>query len=336
MQQRQHETQHYSQLRSIYLGGGTPSLLTTQELSLIFQHLDHIYTIPCDAEITLEANPEDMTDDHLACWLSLGINRLSIGVQATQNDQLDWMNRGHSFMQASKRIQNAQQCGFQNISVDYLIGLPFQTDILQDIQRLLSLNIQHISVYMLTVEKRTALYHQVQKNNIQLPNDGHIAAAFLAVHHALTQYGFEHYEISNYAKPHFRSKHNSSYWENQAYLGFGPSAHSFNGTNKRSKNVAHNLQYIKGILDNTPCLEHEILSHQQTYNEYIMLGMRTLQGVSAKTILAKWGDEVVKHFTTHIQYPIQQRWVHTEGDTYIPTLEGWLYVDTISSHLFLS
>lgn len=267
-------------IKTIYFGGGTPSLLPTLEIERILDAIAKNQSIENNVELTLEANPEDLTLEKLNELKSIGVNRLSLGTQSFIDSELKWMNRMHSSKQAIQCIQDAQDVGFDNISIDLIFGLPDQSksDWVHNLKTAIELNIQHISSYGLTIEEKTVLHHRIQKGEQKAPNESASANFFEMNMEFFPQQGFEHYEISNFAKKGFVSKHNSSYWQGEKYLGLGPSAHSFNG-NTRQWNVRSNAAYIQKGNEGQSFFEVEKLSITDKVNEHIMTGLRTKWGI---------------------------------------------------------
>ena len=270
---------------TIYFGGGTPGLLMNQELDSILSIIKANYKLMDNPEITLETNPENCTDEKLNFWLKSGINRLSIGIQVFDDQVLKWMGRQHNSEQAVKSVENARKSGFNNISIDLMYGLPY-TDLKHwkdQIELALSCQPEHISAYCLTVETKTLLQHQVKNKQIRLPDDDNNSEQFLCLIETLKSAGYQQYEVSNFSKPGFESRHNSAYWKQVPYLGFGPSAHSFDGK-KRRWNISNNAQYIKKINQKEIYWTEETLSNTEKYNEYILTGLRTTSGISVSYI----------------------------------------------------
>jgi oxygen-independent coproporphyrinogen-3 oxidase len=270
-------------IETIYFGGGTPSILNQTQLELIFVCLHENYTISPNAEISLEANPEDITEQLLRSWNGIGINRLSIGIQSFQDHYLQWMNRNHTSNDAINSVILAQKNGFENISIDLIYGLPNLSleQWKREIDTAINLNVVHISTYCLTIEERTALIKLVKKGDVELISEDEVELQMLYLMNKLESVGFEQYEISNFCKPQFESKHNSSYWKHASYIGIGPGAHSYN-RKSRQHNIANNALYIKHInaanLDLVTTTEK--LSDIDHYNEYILTRIRTKWGVS--------------------------------------------------------
>ncbi len=279
-------------IETIYFGGGTPSLLESDEIKAIMDALQENYLISSDTECTLEANPDDITTSGVKAWMQAGINRLSLGVQSFDDAELGWMNRAHTASQSLQSIDEIQEAGMQNFSVDLIFGSPLQSQdsLEKNTQLITSKKIKHISCYALTVEPRTVLFQQVKKGQTADTNPEQQANDFLFLMNYLQDAGYEHYEISNYALPGYRSKHNSSYWQGLPYLGLGPSAHGYDGINKRRWNIANNSIYIHELLNNRLPFEEETLEPVQQLNEYIMTALRTAEGISLERVSNKFGD----------------------------------------------
>lgn len=321
-------------IETIYFGGGTPSLLTTEELNRIFEVLSKNFTWEKNAEITLECNPDDLTKEKLTALKLAGINRLSIGLQSFNEEELTWMNRAHTAMQSEQSVKDAQDAGFNNITIDLIYGSKFQ-DVKsweETLRKATSLKVQHISAYNLTVEKRTALGVAVERRNEPLVDDEKSAAQFLLMMDVLGSKDFIHYEISNFAQKNFESRHNSNYWKGSHYLGIGPSAHSFNGTS-RQWNVSNNAVYIKGIKRNEPVVESETLSKDDKYNEYILTCLRTIWGCDLQNIQQQFGDKYADHFKENINRFIPA-YVKENNSIYTLTRDGKLLADKIATDLF--
>jgi len=283
-------------VETIYFGGGTPSLLNATHLDKIMEAIYTHYKIAAEVEFTLEANPDDMDVAKASMWKSKGINRLSIGIQSFQEDALAWMNRAHTTNQSHSAIEIAKKIGIHNISTDLIYGTPLLSDeaLLKDLEILHQYEIPHISCYALTVEEKTALYSLIEKKKIEDVDTEKQARHFEMVVHALLNKGFEHYEISNFAKPGHQSKHNSNYWKGTPYLGLGPSAHSFN-SNSRQWNIAHNQLYIHSLMENKVPFEIENLEVVTQYNEYVMISLRLQEGISLTEIESRFGEAFLQH-----------------------------------------
>jgi oxygen-independent coproporphyrinogen-3 oxidase len=328
-------------IETIYFGGGTPSLCSQEEIDSILEKIQSQFAVSQHAEITLEANPDDITVEKLAGWKQTGINRLSIGVQSFFEEDLRWMNRAHNAQQALDHLQLALQY-FPNITTDLIYGSPGLTDEKwkQNVDTALQLGIPHISCYALTVEPKTPLQKLIQLQKTEDVDPDKQSAQFLLLMDWLHTAGFEHYEISNFAKPGFRSRHNSSYWKGKHYYGFGPSAHSFDG-HTRWWNIANNNQYIEAIGKGTIPLEIEELTPLQKVNEYIMISLRTMEGVDIERLKNEsWGlsAERIKDITEELlqksTWYISNGHLQIKNDHLILTNEGKLLADGIAADLF--
>jgi len=313
-------------VETIYFGGGTPSLCTSQELKSIVETIKSVLNVINDAEITLEANPDDISDEMLAGWKEIGINRLSIGVQSFFEEDLKWMNRAHTAQQAIDTLQLAKK-HFDNITIDLIYGTPQLTNEKweQNVKTAVSLNIPHLSCYALTVENRTPLDKMIRQNKSPDINPDKQSEQFLLLMQWLEEAGYEHYEISNFARPGWRSRHNSSYWQGKKYLGLGPSAHSFNGIS-RQWNISNNNIYIESIKKGIIPLEKEILTETQKLNEYIMTSLRTVGGLS----LDITGKEMIDKSQKFIAAGLMK----LENNSLVLTREGKLLADGIAAELF--
>ncbi len=321
-------------LHSIYFGGGTPSLLAATELNPLFNTLSKHYLWDKTTEITLEANPDDITLEKLKIWKSSGINRLSIGIQSFLEEELKWMNRAHTAIEAESCVKMAQDIGFDNITIDLIYGSPFCNDTVwnNNIHKALELKVPHISAYNLTVEENTALSHFVKTGTSQDVDTEKSEKQFLTLIKNLESSGFIHYEISNFGHPGFFAVHNSNYWKGEPYLGIGPSAHSYDGT-VRKNNIAHNPKYIAALSENKTVYTVENLDIYTRYNETIMIGLRTIWGVNLATI-EHISSDLVPYFLKHIQPFILNGWVHTENKVFTLTRDGKLWADKIAVELF--
>ena len=320
---------------TIYFGGGTPSILTIDQLTTLINALRAQFTISPTAEITLEANPDDINTSKLLDWKLMGINRLSIGVQSFDETDLLWMNRAHTAAQANNCIQLAKEVGFDNITIDLIYGSPVLTDEAwkKNVDTAIAFGIPHLSCYALTVEPKTALDKLIQKKEVAAVDPDKQAHHFTLLLAWLALAGFEHYEISNFALPGHRSKHNSNYWQGKDYLGIGPSAHSFNGKT-RQWNIANNSLYIQSLANNTVPFEIEILSVEQQLNEYIMTSLRTLEGLSLAHIRAQWGDAFANTIQQAGTVLINRGYANLIDNYLVLTNSGKLMADGIASDLF--
>jgi oxygen-independent coproporphyrinogen-3 oxidase len=285
-------------IQSIYFGGGTPSLLSKKELQQIFNRLHQLFNIENSAEITLEANPDDLTAEKIAELQSCGINRLSIGIQSFYNKDLRWMNRVHTAEQAESAVKLSQDMGFNNISIDLIYGLPHSTtdEWEENLNKAFELNIQHLSCYSLTVEPRTPLAAFIKKGKVQDLKEELTATQFELLMKTAYENGWIHYEISNFCRENYYSKHNASYWTGEKYLGLGPSAHSFNGLT-RQWNISNNHKYLIALKDEKVPFKIESLSITQQFNEYIITSLRTMWGTDLEKIKnrfnATYSNEVI-------------------------------------------
>ncbi len=278
------------QVQSVYFGGGTPSLLETKELEKILQSIHKNFSLDAGAEITLEANPDDIRNEVLREWKDIGINRLSIGIQSFYDRDLLWMNRSHDADQAIKSIELALANGFENLTADLIYGIPMQShsEWEQNILTLTDAGIHHLSCYALTVEPRTVLQHMVLTGKTMQPDEKHASEQFEILTALTKEKEFEQYEISNFARNKNYAVHNTSYWKGNTYLGLGPSAHSYNGS-ARQWNISNNSKYMRGIEQHLPVSEEELLTTHQQMNERIMLGLRTQWGMDIKQFIAEFG-----------------------------------------------
>lgn len=321
-------------VETIYFGGGTPSVLTQQEIDGIIAAVYEHYRVVENPEITLEANPDDLTREKLDGLKQSKINRLSIGVQSFHQSDLEMMNRAHNATEALNSLTYARTL-FENISVDLIYGIPGLTAArwMQNIQILLDLGIVHISSYALTVEKQTALYKLIQKGVIPEPDEELAHQHFMMLIEVLEAHGFVHYELSNFAKPHYFSKNNSAYWLGKKYLGIGPSAHSFDGL-RRSWNVANNTVYIKSLEEGIVPSEYEVLRVQDRYNEYIMTGLRTIWGVNLKRVEEDFGLDYKTYLQDLAKPYLDKGLMQISGASLTITKEGKFLSDGIASDLF--
>ena len=322
-------------IETIYFGGGTPSLLKKAELEMIIEVLKANFNLASHFEFTIEANPDDINPVIAADWLALGVNRLSIGIQSFQAASLAWMNRAHSVEQSHAAIKIVQAAGFKDISADLIYGTPYLSDedLMADIVTLIQYNINHISCYALTVEEKTALHSMITKKQIEDIDTTKQARQFEIIVSALTAAGFEHYEISNFAMPGARSKHNSNYWNQVPYLGLGPAAHSFNG-DQRQWNIANNSLYFQSIKNKLVPFELENLSLTQKFNEYMMISLRKSEGFSTHYIKDVFGEKYEAYvMSTSPKYIALGQLKPTEKG-YTLTKEAKFFADGIASDFF--
>jgi len=322
-------------VETIYFGGGTPSILDVQELNMILEEVRSSFHIAPGAEITLEANPDDINPEKILAWKLSGINRLSIGVQSFYQSDLEWMNRAHSADQAIDSIRFARAGGIDNLTIDLIYGTPGLTDAhwIQNMVTAVSAGVQHLSCYALTVEPKTLLDQQIRKHLIPEIDTDQQARQFMLMVNFLESKGFEQYEISNFALPGFRSKHNSSYWKGAHYLGLGPSAHSFNGT-QRAWNIANNALYIQSITNGELNSEVEELSENMRLNEYVMTSSRTIEGISLLHVEKEFGlNRRLEVENKASKFLTEGKMIKNE-EKLVLTLEGRLFADGIASELF--
>jgi oxygen-independent coproporphyrinogen-3 oxidase len=323
-------------VESVYLGGGTPSILKIPEINSILEDIRKYFMLAGNTEITLEANPDDIDTGILREYRNLGINRLSIGVQSFFDDDLQYLNRIHSGARAEESVLQAQEAGFTNISLDLIYGIPTLTTEKwqKNLDKAFSLGIPHISAYSLTVEPKTELDLLIRKMKLPAPSEEDIVNHFHILLQMMKENEFEQYEISNFCKKDFYSRHNSMYWNGTPYLGLGPSAHSFNGTS-RQWNIANLVQYIDLVTRNEQFFESEELTEIQKYNEYVMVSLRTMWGCDLNTIKKKFGENPAAHFSNlSAQYLKSGEMIENSG-IYSLTDEGKLFADGIASNLFL-
>lgn len=324
-------------IHSVYFGGGTPSLLDSSEINRIIDRIAKHYDIESDAEITLEANPDDLTKDKVNQLKQTAINRFSIGIQSFFQEDLQWMNRAHNAQEARSSIMRVQDAGFENITCDLIYGFPLLSDLkwTANMQSLIELSVPHISSYAMTVEKKTALDHLINKGKTPALDEQQSAHQMLMLIDTLTAAGYEQYEISNFAKPGRLAKHNSNYWKGKHYLGIGPSAHSYNG-HSRSWNIANNAQYLQSIQKNELPLETEKLTINDRYNEYIMTSLRTKWGINLQAIADEYGSDWLKELLKNVEPYLNNKEVVLGSDKIITLTDaGKLLADQIASALFI-
>ena len=325
------------QIETIYLGGGTPSVLDHHELNQIFETLYANFDVSGNAEITLEANPDDLTTEYLKLLKHTPINRLSIGTQSFSNEILALMNRRHTAKQATESINKAAELGFNNITIDLIYGVPGQSILHweQNLDKALALPAQHLSAYHLTFEPNTAFGHKLKKGQMYEITENESYAEFDLLLNKTEAAGFEHYEISNFAKAGFRSRHNSSYWSTTPYLGLGPSAHSFNGL-KRRWNVSNNLRYIKSVHMGSCDHQTETLTQTDKLNEYLLTWLRTSKGINLQFIEENFGKLAAQNCLKTIANWVNEGYVFRKENSLILTRKGKFVADRISSDLFVT
>jgi oxygen-independent coproporphyrinogen-3 oxidase len=321
-------------VETVYFGGGTPSVLNADEINILLNTITNLHTVSANAEITLEANPDDLSKEKLQALRQTSLNRLSIGIQSFFDEDLAWMNRAHRANEAESSVKRAQDIGFENITADLIYGYPLLTDQKwkYNLDKIFELDIPHISSYSMTVEPRTALASFI-KTKKQAPMDEQQSAEqFILLMDAMQAQGFEHYEISNFCKPGHYSRHNSNYWKGVKYLGLGPSAHSYNGET-RQWNVANNAKYIVALEKSEIPAETETLSEANRLNEYIMTSLRTMWGLDLKN-LEKIAAGSTAELSKSLPEFFEKGWLVQKENTLSLTQTGKLYADHIASSLF--
>ncbi len=320
----------YETVESIYFGGGTPSLLSVEEFIMIIEKIKTDFVLKADTEITLEANPDDITEEKLIGWKKAGINRLSIGIQSFFDEDLKWMNRAHNAQQAIENLHLAKKY-FENITIDLIYGTPALTNEKwkQNVDFAISMNIPHLSCYALTVETKTPLYKMIKQGQTENVNPEKQSEQFLLLMEWMEKVDYEHYEISNFSKPGWRSRHNSSYWMGKNYLGIGPSAHSYNGT-ERQWNISNNNKYIESINKGIIPFEKEVLTPVQKQNEYIMTSLRTMEGMKLEKFDGVDLDKLIAASRKFIDSGL----IKLENNSLLLTNNGKLLADGIAADLF--
>lgn len=332
-------------LETIYFGGGTPSLLTQQELAQVFDTIHQFFRVETDAEITLEANPDDITSEKLRA-LKPFVNRLSIGLQSFYEPYLRFMNRAHNAEESERSVKLAQDHGFDNLTIDLIYGMSQQhlglmpsnvsdEDLWQqDLEKAIALETPHISAYNLTIEPQTALGNWLKKGKIKPVDEELSARHFEQMIRVLKQNEYEQYEISNFAKNSQYARHNSSYWKRRPYLGVGPSAHSFNGLS-RQYNVANNALYLRGIQEEKPVFELEELSVFDQVNDYVLTSLRTIWGCDLNVVWEMANIDLLKEQKYYVEKFLEKNWVEVRNNVLFLTEKGKLFADRIASDLFL-
>jgi oxygen-independent coproporphyrinogen-3 oxidase len=322
-------------IETLYFGGGTPSIINLEDLELLLNALQEKFIFSDDIEITLEANPDDITVAKLDLWKRAGINRLSVGIQSFIEEELVWMNRAHTATESLQCIEDIRSAGFTNFSIDLIYGSPLLSneDWKRNVEKVIEKGIPHISCYALTVEPRTALDKMIILHKKAPVDTEKQAEQFILLMQWMEDAGYDHYEISNFSKPGMRSKHNSSYWQGKKYYGFGPSAHAFDGKT-RQWNISNNALYIQALKKNIIPFEKEILTVTQQLNEYIMTSLRTMEGLDLVTVEERFGKKTSQHLQS-----ASEKWklggkLFTDHKKIILTREGKLFADGIAADLF--
>jgi oxygen-independent coproporphyrinogen-3 oxidase len=327
-------------IRTIYFGGGTPSVIAPSYIGKLIDQLSHNRPLERDVEITVEINPDDVSSAVIREWKAMGVNRFSMGVQSFDDAVLKWMNRAHAADQADRAIKTLQDAGLTNLTIDLIYGHGRHETMTweQDVERFLSYQTPHISAYALTVEEKTALGYFTEKGEYAPMHDESVVHQFLDLHQQLTQAGFEHYELSNYARSGFQSKHNTSYWQGIPFWGIGPSAHGFDGQATRKMNINNNPRYVKAWNQGAPrdAFEIEHLTPVQLANEYWMTGLRTAKGVDLNAFEIRWGLQLEKENTRLMDKWISSNHLALQENRLTCTPRGWMVMDAILSDMFLT
>ena len=326
-----------SNLKSLYFGGGTPSILKVDELQSIIDEVLKHFSFDPNIEITLEANPDDLDKNFLQNLVKTPVNRLSIGTQSFFDEDLKLMNRAHNSGEAESSIKRAQDFGLTNISIDLIYGSPTSNLEIwkKNLDKTIELQVPHISSYALTVEPKTALNTWISQGKIVAPKEAEQHEEFFYMTDFLKDNGFDHYEISNFGKPGFHSQHNSAYWKSQEYLRIGPSAHSYNGRNERSWNIANNQLYINSLNQSKLAKETEILTEKDQFNEMLMIGLRTIWGVDLTSLKEKFSTELLEKFQSEIKNKLEDGILQIENNHLKIPEKHWFLADGIAADLFL-
>jgi len=330
---RKHEIEE--PIQTIYFGGGTPSLLSENQINYIFDELNQNFDLSQVKEVTLEANPDDLNSSKLKALGNSPINRLSIGVQSFFDEDLRLMNRAHQAKEAEICIKNAQDFGFDNITIDLIYGSNTTTNEMwqMNLEKAIDLKIPHISSYALTVEPKTKLDADIENGRVKPLNEQHQETQFEMLQTYLASKNFIHYEISNFALDGFFAVHNSNYWKSKKYFGFGPSAHSFDGF-IRKWNVSNNSLYLKNIANNILPNEIEVLSEKDRYNEMIMIGLRTSWGLDIDDLMSEFSNDIVDEFSIELESLMQENLIIKEDNRILIPANKKFYSDGIASRLF--
>ncbi|WP_084403464.1 radical SAM family heme chaperone HemW [Epilithonimonas caeni] len=332
-----HDELENRSLRSLYFGGGTPSVLSVDEIRSLIDEIQKYFSFEEKIEITLESNPDDLNKNFLKELSNTEINRLSIGTQSFFDEDLKLMNRAHNASEAESSIKRAQDLGLENISIDLIYGSPTSNFGIwkENLNKTIELQVPHVSSYALTVEPKTALEKWIENGKVSSPEEVEQNQEFYYMKDFLKVNGFDHYEISNFGKPGFHSKHNSAYWKSEPYLGIGPSAHSYNGSLERSWNIANNPIYIKNLKQNILPKETEILSEKDRFNEMMMIGLRTIWGVDLGKINQNFSSEIINYLKQEIKPKLESGILEIENNYLKIAEKHWFLADGIASDLFI-
>lgn len=319
---------------TIYIGGGTPSVCSPAQIQSLIDSVRELWDCSAVGEITMEANPDDLTPDYLSALRRTDINRLSIGIQSFDNVDLALMNRRHTAQAAIEAVRNAQLFGYDNITIDLIYGVPGMTlsTWSDNVDTALSLDVQHISAYHLSIEEKSRFGRMASRGEISAVAEEASQEQYLLLHDKLTRAGFEHYEISNFARIGFRAKHNSAYWSGQPYLGVGPSAHSYNGRERRWS-TASIVKYLDGV-DGDAIYESELLSETDAYNEFIMTSLRTAEGVSTQRLREKFGACKLQYFMDSAEKLIARGMIIKSSDSVRIPYQHFLIADSVICEMF--
>ncbi|UQB70427.1 radical SAM family heme chaperone HemW [Epilithonimonas zeae] len=324
-------------LKSLYFGGGTPSVLSVDEIKSLIDEIQKYFSFDEKIEITLESNPDDLNKNFLKELSNTEINRLSIGTQSFFDEDLKLMNRAHNASEAESSIKRAQDFGLENISIDLIYGSPTSNFEIwkENLNKTIELQVPHVSSYALTVEPKTALEKWIENGKVSSPQEAEQNQEFYYMKDFLKDNGFDHYEISNFGKPGFHSKHNSAYWKSEPYLGIGPSAHSYNGSLERSWNIANNSIYIKNLNQNILPKETEILSEKDRFNEMMMIGLRTIWGVDLNKFNKTFSSEIIDYLKKEIKPKLESGILIIDNNYLKIPEKHWFLADGIASDLFI-
>ena len=322
-------------INTIYFGGGTPSLLSVSEISVIIEQLHKFYNISNNPEITLESNPDDLSKQKINELKQTPVNRLSVGIQSFFQEDLNYLDRTHDTAQAENALKYLQDSGFDNLTIDLIYGIPTSTNKMweQNLEKFFSFRIPHLSAYSLTVEQKTILYHQIKKQKLRQPEENKSIEQYKILLDRSKKYNFINYEISNFAKEGYFSKHNSNYWLGKNYLGLGPSAHSFNGIS-RQWNISNITKYIELINNNNIIFEKEILTKDQQYNEYVLTALRTIWGCDSDYIKNKFGQNYYEFFIKSSEKYLTKKMMIKNENSFVLSEDGKLFADGIAAELF--
>ena len=322
-------------INTIYFGGGTPSLLSVSEISVIIEQLHKFYNIINNPEITLESNPDDLSKQKINELKKSSVNRLSIGIQSFFQEDLNYLDRTHDTAQAENALKYLQDSGFDNLTIDLIYGIPTSTNKMweQNLEKFFSFRIPHLSAYSLTVERKTILHHQIKKQKLSQPDENKSIEQYKILLDRSKNYNFIHYEISNFAKKGYFSKHNTNYWLGKNYLGFGPSAHSFNGIS-RQWNISNITKYIELINNNNIIFEKEILTKDQQYNEYVLTALRTIWGCDTRHIKNNFGEKYLEFFIKSSEKYLAKKMMIKNENSFVLSEDGKLFADGIAAEMF--